>query len=81
MAVVVSPTTCTFRLKLNAGTSASGAPLLKSMSLFTPAKLKTSLDNAALAAALDVTGYLESCLLHPLHSTEYVATSSITLDE
>ena len=81
MAVIVSPTTCTLRVKLNAGTAASGAPLLKNMSLFTSGKLKASLDNSGLEAGADVADLLASCLVYPMNSIEYVATSSVAIDE
>lgn len=74
---VVTPTQCTFRLLLNAGTSPTGSPLVKKMNLFSSAKLKSSLDNTALDAALAVLGLLSPCLVSTVREAEYVPTSSV----
>lgn len=75
---VVTPTQSAFRLLLNAGTSASGSPIIKRMNLFSAAKLKTSLDSTALDAALSIVGLLGPCLINTVRDAEYVATSTVS---
>ena len=75
---VVTPTQSSLRLLLNAGTSASGSPIIKRMNLFSSAKLKTSLDNAALDAGMAIIGLLGPCLINTVRDVEYVSTSTVS---
>lgn len=79
MAITVTATQSSVKLRLATGTSASGATTTKTVSLFSSGLQKASLTDSELEAAYTLITLLEACLLYTVEGILYEATSSVAV--